>query len=153
MACILVLIGSSLPLWGVVPAGGAEGYVLHYAGQEAVVGAAAVGEGLMPEDEVAGFACNGLQAGMEEDGLARILGRRQPVKPLGQGAVKSGDATEGSLIGGRVSEVEDALHAEAVWRGKRGVPVDVGAGKFPVVALGRVEAALIDGGPEILAAP
>jgi len=79
-----------------------------------MVGAAAVGQGLMPEDEIACCSGDGGQAGVAEDCFSGIFGRRELFNPSFKCAMKAGNATECALIGWRICKVQDALDAEAV---------------------------------------
>ncbi len=144
---------SLLPLCCRLPPRWAQGNVLHHAGLGAPVRAAAVRQGLMPEHQVTGLAGNRNQPWMPQNGLPRILRRRQTVQPLLQGAMKSRNTTEGSLIGRRIGEVENALNPEAMWGCKRRVPMHMGPGEFPATILRRIEAALIHSCPQVLSAP
>src|SRR5271168_503046 len=89
---------------------------------------------------------------MPQNGPPRILRWRQTVQPLLQGAVKSGNTTEGSLIGRCIGEVENPLNPEAMRGCKRCVPMHMRPGEFPAVVLGRIEAALIHPCPQVLSA-
>ena len=97
----------------------------------------------MPQHQVTSFPGDWLYSGMSPDGVVGVYSRRQIFKPLLQSAVESGNATEGSLLGGRISEIEDALHAEAVGTRQRRVPMHMRPGKGPAFPFRRIEAALV----------
>src|ERR1039458_1915160 len=67
--------------------------------------------------------------------------------------METGDAGEGSLIGGGVGEIQDALNAERDGLRQAHVPVEMRAGETPPGALGGIEAGLIDVDPEVGTSP
>jgi len=106
------------------------------------------GQALVVDDEVPALPPARRRPGSSGPAAA---GRRrgkasQPVVDL---PVETRHAGERALVVRGVNEVEDPLHAAADRRHQRHVPVQPRAREPPSVPLGRVQAGLVDGGPEV----
>src|ERR1035438_8033854 len=64
-------------------------------------------------------------------------------------AMETGDAGEGSLIGGGVGEIQDALNAERDGLHEAHIPMEMRAGEIPARVFGGIEAGLIDVDPQV----
>src|SRR5262249_531746 len=82
-----------------------------------------------------------------------ISHRRKFREPTCQTVVKAGPAADRTLFGGGVGEIEDALDTERPRLRKADVPMQMRSGESPAGAFGWIEAALVDGRPEVGASP
>src|SRR5579862_4874972 len=86
--------------------------VLHHARPGAAVGAGAVRQRLMPDDEIAGAAADGAWAERVEVLLPWVGVARQGLQPGFAPALESRHDRERALLGRRVGEIKDAAGAE-----------------------------------------
>src|SRR5471032_2024697 len=73
--------------------------VLHHAGKRAVVGAGAMGQRLVPDDEVAGLAFDRYRTQMLDGPLARRLAGRHAGQPVSGLMLETGHAVKGAMPG------------------------------------------------------
>src|ERR1700688_314824 len=86
--------------------------ILHHARPRAAVGAGAMGQRLMPDDEIAGAAADGAWAQRVEILLPRVGAGGRRFQPGFAPALESWHHGEGALLGRRVGEIKDAAGAE-----------------------------------------
>src|SRR5205807_88950 len=127
--------------------------VLHDAGRSAAVRAAAVGQGVAPDDEIAGAPPDRLRAERVQVLPARIGVVWHAREPCADAAVESGYAGEGALLGRRVGQIKNALGVERHRLGEAGVPVQIGPGEMPTGTLRDVEADPVGRDPQISGPP
>ncbi len=140
-------MGLLSPFRGMCPSGRAERDVLHDPRTRGVVGAAAVRQSVVPEDQVARLAWDGNWTERMQVLLARVGIRRKAAQPVFNLAVESGDASEGALAGGGAGEIENALQAKVDGKFQAHVKVKQRSGEAPARPLRGIEAGLIDVGP------
>ena len=103
----------------------------------------------MPDDEVARPSADRLRSESVQVLAARIGAARRALQPRLGAAVEARHQRERALLGRRIGEVEDALHAERNRRLQADVPMRVRSREAPALALGHVEAGPVGGDPEV----
>lgn len=121
--------------------------VLHHPRVRASIGAGAMRQRLMPDDQIAGAPSDRPRFQGVEILAAWVGAGRQLFEPGFAPALEAGDQRECALLGRRVGKVEDAAGAERDRRFHADIPVQMRAGKFPTFPLRHIEADAVGGRP------
>lgn len=111
-----------------------------------------MGQKVVPDDHIAGLGGNGPRQ-RREVYLARVGAGGQAGQPCFELAMEARHALKGTLLGGRVAEVDETLRAEVKWRVQTHVPMQRRALVAVGGRFGWVEAGAVGGGPEVGRAP